>query len=127
MLPASQYALPQAIEKQHAADVCIRRSVSNVAPHWVCFKPLYAQSSSLSGIQTLQRSEFQISKLLCSILSGIKTLQQYCWYPNLAAVFQVPKPCSSLSGIQIKPCSSLTLRNQTLQQPNSLARIQTLQ
>ena len=100
----------QAVEKQHAADVW---------PHTGCASSLYAQSSSLSGIQILQRSEFHVSKLLCSSLSGIQTLQQYFRYPNLAAVFQVSKPCNSLSGIQIKPCSSLTLRNQTLQQPNS--------
>ena len=97
----------QAVEKQHTAEVCIRRSVFNVTPHWVCFKPLYAQSSSLS---TLQRSEFHVSKLLCSSLSGIQTLQQS---------FRLSKPCNSLSSIQIKPCSSLTLCNQTLQQPNT--------
>ena len=57
--------------------------------HTGCASSLYTQSSSLSGN---------------------KTLQQY----------QVSKPCgNSLSGIQIKLCSSLTLRNKTLQQPNS--------
>ena len=68
---------------------------------------------------TPKAAVFQVSKP-CSSLSRIQiTLQQSFRYPNLAAVFQVSKPCNSLSGIQIKPCSSLTLRNQTLQQPNS--------
>ena len=80
--------------------------------HTGCASSLYAQSSSLSGIQTLQRFEFHVSKLLCSSLSSIQTLQQ-------SFSFQVSKPCNSLSGTQIKSCSSLTLRNQTLQQPNS--------
>ena len=76
--------VPQAVEKQHAADMCICQLVSNVAPHCIeCASCLYAKSSSISGIQTLQRSEFHVSKLLCSSLSGIQTLQH--------AVFQVSK------------------------------------
>ena len=99
-------SLPQAVEKQHAANVCIR--LFPTWPHTGCASSHYrAQSSSLSHIQTLQQSftypnlaaVYHVSKP-CSSLSRIQTLQQSFTYPNLAAVYHVSKPCSSLSRIQ---------------------------
>ena len=80
---------------------CVHSSVSNVAPHWLCFKPL-------------RQAVFQVSK---------PSLQQSFTCLDLsAAVFQVSKPCSSLSCIQHL--------QQSFTYPNlaacSLSRIQTL-
>ena len=109
LLPASQYSYPRLL-RSNMLLMCAFVNLFPMWPHTGCASSLYAQSSSLSGIRTLQQSftypnyfaaVFQVSKP-CSSLSGIQTLQQY-----------------SLSGIQIKPWTNLTLRNQTLQQPNS--------
>ena len=81
---------------------CVHSSVSNAAPHWVCFKPLprpckaavfhvSEPCNSLSRIQTLQQSSIYHVSKPCSSLSRIKTLQQSITYPSLAAVFHVSR------------------------------------
>ena len=100
LLPASQYSYPRLLRS--AADVCICRSVSNVAPHsWVCFKPLRPKQQSFRYPNLA--AVFHVSKLLCSSLSGIQNFQHLC----------VTKPYSSLvlSRIQITLQQSFTYPN----------------
>ena len=100
---------------------CVHSSVSNVVPHWVCFKPLRPKQQSFDTYPNLAYAAvFHLSKP-CSSLSRIQilhaavfyvviqTLQQSrsFTYPNLAAVFHVSKSCSSLSHIQTLPAATM--------------------
>ena len=92
LLPASQYSYPRLL-RSNMLLMCAFVNLFPMWPHTGCASSLYAQSSSLSGIRTLQQSftypnyfaaVFQVSKP-CSSLSCIQTLQQSFRYPNLAS------------------------------------------
>ena len=140
--------ISQAVEnKATCCCRCVHLSVSNMAPHCMCFKPLRPkQQSFMYPNNNLQHAAvFQVmtyANLAALVFQVIQTLQQSFKYPKLAAcslsrndvskalvfrvskpvavfhimmyqnlaslVFQVSKPCSSLShNVVSKPCSRL--------------------
>ena len=120
LLPASQYEYTRLLRSNMLLLMCA----------FVSFQRGPTLGVLQASEATSKAAVFQVSKLFSS-LSRIQTLRQYFMtYPNIAAIFHLSKPCSSLSRNAVskpcntlavfhhvsKPCSSLSSRIQILQQ-----------
>ena len=96
---------------QHNSHPKLLRSNMLLMCAFVCF-----QRGPTLGVLQTTTAPMQSSTTSSLRVSRIQTLQQSITYSNLAAVFHVSKPCSSLSRIQAlqqsftypNPCSSLS-------------------